>query len=197
MYSPTSDDASERDQEASDELDKRKEPTKTAVIDELSATALDVSLGDLVNFEYAARGIDTQLRVIEIRQADPRAGTPRQFELIADEGFFFSGEPAPEEIAESGASGAAAVDTLSWNPIPPLNVFVDADGNFSGNILNDVDEYLDNPSGADITFSIASKSTAINSATLDATTYDLSVSITGVVGNSLNNDCQRASRRHD
>ena len=125
LYSPTSDDASERDQEASDELDKRKEPTKTAVIDELSATALDVSLGDLVNFEYAARGIDTQLRVIEIRQADPRAGTPRQFELIADEGFFFSGEPAPEEIAESGASGAEATpDTLSWNPIPPLNVFV-------------------------------------------------------------------------
>ena len=66
-------------------------------------------------------------------------------------------------------------------------MFVDADGNFSGQILNDVDDYLDNPSGADITFSIASKSTAINSATLDATTYDLSVSITGVVGNSLNN----------
>ena len=106
LYSPTSDSESERNQEASDELDKRKEPTKTAVIDELSATALNVSLGDLVNFEYAARGIDTQLRVIEIRQADPRAGTPRQFELIADEGFFFSPEAGPAEVAESGASGA-------------------------------------------------------------------------------------------
>ena len=83
LYSPVSETIADRDQEASDELDKRKEPAKTAVIDELSATALDVSLGDLVNFEYAARGIDTQLRVIEIRQADPRAGTPRQFELIA------------------------------------------------------------------------------------------------------------------
>ena len=189
LYSPVSDTESERTQEASDELEKRKEPTKTAVIDELSATALNVSLGDLVNFEYAARGIDTQLRVIEIRQADPRAGTPRQFELIADEGFFFAASALPAaESGDSGASGAeVAVDTLSWNPIPPLSVFVDADGNFSGSVLDSVDDYLNNPSGADITYTLPSKSSAINSATLADTTNDLSISITGVVGNSLNN----------
>ena len=80
----------------------------------------------------------------------------------------------------------ATVDTLSWDPIPPLSVFVDEDGNFSGSILDSVDDYLNNPSGADITYSIASKSSAINSATLSVDN-DLSVSITGVVGNSLNN----------
>ena len=76
---------------------------------------------------------------------------------------------------------------LEWDRIPPLSVFVDEDGNFSGSILDSVDDYLNNPSGADIVYSIASKSSVINSATLDATTNDLSVSITSVVGNSLNN----------
>ena len=186
LYSPTSETESERNQEASDELDKRKEPTKTAVIDELSATALNVSLGDLVNFVYTARGINTQLRVIEVRQADPRAGTPRQFELIADEGFFFSPEAGPAEIAESGASGAeAVVDTLSWTPLPPLSVFLDEDGNFGGVIIEDIDDYISNPSGAMLTFSIASSSNGISSASLDSNN-DLTVNVTGVVGNSLN-----------
>ena len=188
LYSPVSETTADKDQEITDELDLRDKPTQRVVVDELSATALSIALGDLVNFEYAARSIDTQMRVIEIRQADPRAGTPRQFELVRDEGFFFAASALPAaESGDSGASGAeVAVDTLSWDPIPPLSVFVDADGNFSGTILSDVDDYLDNPSGADITYSIASKSSAINSATLSVDN-DLSVSITGVVGNSLNN----------
>ena len=188
LYSPVSETTADKDQEITDELDLRDKPTQRVVVDELSATALSIALGDLVNFEYAARSIDTQMRVIEIRQADPRAGTPRQFELVRDEGFFFAASALPAaESGDEGASGAeVAVDTLSWDPIPPLSVFVDADGNFSGTILSDVDDYLDNPSGADITYSIASKSSAINSATLSVDN-DLSVSITGVVGNSLNN----------
>ena len=185
LYSPTADDASERDQEITDELDNRDTPTQRVVIDELSATALAVSLGDIVNFEYAARSIDTQLRVVEIHQADPRLGTPRQFELITDEGFFFSPEAGPAEVAESGASGETTVDTLSWDPIPPLNVFLDADGNFGGTVLEDVDDYISNPSGATLTYSIPSSSNGISSASLNATN-DLTVNVTGVVGNSLN-----------
>ena len=189
LYSPVSESTADKDQEITDELDLRDKPTQRVVVDELSATALSIALGDLVNFEYAARSIDTQMRVIEIRQADPRAGTPRQFELVRDEGFFFAASALPAaESGDSGASGAeVAVDTLSWNPIPPLSVFVDADGNFSGSVLDSVDDYLNNPSGADITYTLPSKSSAINSATLADTTNDLSISITGVVGNSLNN----------
>ena len=192
LYRPSAEAEADRATEIEEELDKRKVPTKNVVVEEITAVPLGIEIGDVVNFVDEYRGITASdplaLRVVGIGVADPRTGTPPRFELLTDEGFFPSElPPQPAVSGASGASGDETVDTLSWNPIPPLNVFVDADGNFSGNILNDVDEYLDNPSGADITFSIASKSSAINSATLDPTTYDLSVSITGVVGNSLNN----------
>ena len=185
IYVPIATDSAERTQEISDELDLRKQPAIAATLEELSATALSVEIGDIVNFEYDARGIDTTLRVIAIHDAAPQSGTPRRFELKSHEGFF--GETDTQSIESmTGATGTEDVaQTLSWNPIPPLSVYLDDAGTFSGTVLNSISRYLDNPSGVDIVYSVPSKTNGINSATLNATN-DLSVSVTGVVGNSLN-----------
>ena len=183
LYTPIATGASEKTQEISDELDLRKQPAIEVVIDELAATPPSVAIGDIVNFEYDARGINTTLRIIGIHVGDPRSGRPRQFTLLSDEGFFAT-EPEPEpEDAVSGATGAIDDDDLiDWNPIPPQPVFTDADGNFTGELIADIDDYLHNPSGVDITYAIADKSTSIASATLDADN-DVNIAVTGLTAN--------------
>ena len=185
IYAPIATDDAARTQEISNELDLRKIPAITATLDELSSVMLDVEVGDIVNFEYAARSVDTTLRVIGIGETDPRSGNPRQIELESHEGYFADTDTEPVPTFPVGATGAAPQQILEWNPIPPLSIYLDDTGNFSGTVLDDLDEYLNNPTGATITYSIPSTSNAINSASLNAT-QDLSVSVTGVVGNSLN-----------
>ena len=72
-----------------------------------------------MSFEYTERSIDTTLRVIAITVADPRLGTPRQIELISDEGFFASqadaiaGVTAPVTEGTTGTD-AEDLDILEW-----------------------------------------------------------------------------------
>ena len=98
IYTPVATDDAERTQEIADELALRDTPTISVTLDELVAP-LSIELGDNVNFEYTARGIDTTLRVIGIRVPDRRRGTPRQFVLESNEGFFYA-EPEPEDEPE-------------------------------------------------------------------------------------------------
>ena len=89
IYTPNATTEIARTQEIADELALRDTPTNAVVIEETD-TVEDIAVGDLVSFEYTERSIDTTLRVIAITVADPRLGTPRQIELISDEGFFAS-----------------------------------------------------------------------------------------------------------
>ena len=89
IYTPNATTETARTQEIADELALRDTPTNTVVIEETDTTE-SIEVGDLVSFEYTERSIDTTLRVIAITVADPRLGTPRQIELISDEGFFAS-----------------------------------------------------------------------------------------------------------
>ena len=56
----------------------------------------------------------------------------------------------------------AETHTFEWFWFPPITVFVGDTGAFSGVIAKDIDENLNNPSGAEATFSVASKSTSIS-----------------------------------
>ena len=82
-----------------------------------------------------------------------------------------------EEVAETLA--------FEWNWFGPITVFVDNTGAFSGVIASDIDDNLNNPAGAKTTFSVASKSPSINSATLTAEN-GLSISVTGITANVNN-----------
>ena len=113
VYRPIATDDTQRTQEIADELARRDTPTLHVTLDEIAATPLSVDIGDTVNFLYARRNINTTLRVIRIRAADKRKGQPRQFELISNEGFFYT-EPEPEEEpreGETGETGEAAAGT--------------------------------------------------------------------------------------
>ena len=82
-------------------------------------------------------------------------------------------------------STEADTDILEWGWFPPIDVFVDDSGNFSGTIAPGIDENLNNPSGATVTYTIPSKSASIASASLN-TDNDLSISVTGLTRNIFN-----------
>ena len=85
---------------------------------------------------------------------------------------------------------------LEWYWFPPVDVFVDADGNFSGTIVSGIDENLNNSSGATVSYTIASKSTSIASASLNADN-DLSISVTGLTANTSGHVVVRATATID
>ena len=70
-------------------------------------------------------------------------------------------------------------DFLEWMPIPPVDMFSDKNGNISGTLIEGVDDWLQNPSGATVTYTIASKSSSITSASLDSDN-DISIAATGL-----------------
>ena len=78
----------------------------------------------------------------------------------------------------------ADIDFLEWFQISPLYMFADADGNVTGTLIEGVDDWINNPSGAEVTYAIASKSSSITSATLN-TANDISIAATGLTGNIL------------
>ena len=71
----------------------------------------------------------------------------------------------------------ADTDLLEWYWFPPIDVFVGNSGNFSGTIASGIDDNLNNPSGATVTYSIPSKSPGILSASLNSDN-ELSISVT-------------------
>ena len=107
IYTPVATTDSARTQEIANELSERASlALRVALEEKNTATPLSINIGDVVNFVYTARSITTTLRVVSIRESDPRSGKPRQFELISNEGFFAS-EPVFEEPVTS-VSGMAA-----------------------------------------------------------------------------------------
>ena len=72
---------------------------------------------------------------------------------------------------------------LEWYWFPPIDVFVDADGNFSGTVVSSIDENLINPSGADVAITVASISTSIGSASINEDN-DVSITVTGLTANT-------------
>ena len=70
-------------------------------------------------------------------------------------------------------------DFLEWMPIPPVDMFSDKNGNISGTLIESVDDWLQNPSGVTVTYTIASKSSSITSASLDSDN-DISIAATGL-----------------
>ena len=74
-------------------------------------------------------------------------------------------------------------DYLQWGYFQEIDVFASPDGSHSGVIASEIDDNLDNPSGADVTITVASKSANITSATINADN-DLSIGFTGLVANA-------------
>ena len=140
-----------------------------------------------MSFEYTERSIDTTLRVITITVADPRLGTPRQIELISDEGFFASQADAIEGVTApvtEGTTGTDAedLDILEWYWFQPVDVNSNSSGEFSGVVLPGVEGNLNNPSGATVTLTVASRSSSLTSASINAD-GDLNIAFTGLAGN--------------
>ena len=186
IYSPNATTETARTQEIADELALRDTPTNAVVIEETDTTE-SIEVGDLVSFEYTERSIDTTLRVIAITVADPRLGTPRQIELISDEGFFASQADAIAGVTTGvtgGVTSAEAVDLdiLEWGYFQPVDVFVDDTGAFSGSVLSSVDENLNNPSDADVVIAVVSHSSSLGSVSINANN-DLVISVTGLSAN--------------
>ena len=190
IYTPNATTQTARTQEIADELALRDTPTNAVVIEETDTTE-SIEVGDLVSFEYTERSIDTTLRVIAITVADPRLGTPRQIELISDEGFFASQADAIAGVTErvtDGVIGADAegLDILEWGWFPTIPVFTDDTGAFSGVVVQDLEDNLDNPSGADVVLAIVSRSTSLSGASITVN-GDLSISVSGVSANTTGN----------
>ena len=122
VYRPHATTETQRRKEIADELARRDTPTLHVTLDELATTRFSAYIGDNVNFQYSRRNINTTLRVIGIRAADPRKGQPRQFILESNEGFFFT-EPEPEtqDVAATGVSGKDGRDA----PVPWGDVGID------------------------------------------------------------------------
>ena len=189
IYSPNATTETARTQEIADELALRDTPTNAVVIEETDTTE-SIEVGDLVSFEYTERSIDTTLRVIAITVADPRLGTPRQIELISDEGFFASQADAIAGVTQGvtgGVTGTDAEDSdiLEWYWFPPIDVFTDDTGAFSGVVVRDLEDNLDNPSGADVVLDVPSRSSSITAAAIS--NGDLSISGSGVSANTTGN----------
>ena len=186
IYSPNATTETARTQEIADELALRDTPTNAVVIEETDTTE-SIEVGDLVSFEYTERSIDTTLRVIAITVADPRLGTPRQIELISDEGFFASqadaiaGVTAPVTEGTTGTD-AEDLDILEWGYFQPVDVNSNDAGEFSGVVLPDVEGNLNNPSGATVTLTVPSRSSSLTSASINAN-GDLIIAFTGLSGN--------------
>ena len=186
IYTPNATTEIARTQEIADELALRDTPTNAVVIEETD-TVEDIAVGDLVSFEYTERSIDTTLRVIAITVADPRLGTPRQIELISDEGFFasqadaISGVTAPVTEGTTGTD-AEDLDILEWYWFQPVDVNSNSSGEFSGVVLPGVEGNLNNPSGATVTLTVASRSSSLTSASINAN-GDLVIAFTGLAGN--------------
>ena len=186
IYTPNATTEIARTQEIADELALRDTPTNTVVIEETDTTE-SIEVGDLVSFEYTERSIDTTLRVITITVADPRLGTPRQIELISDEGFFASQADAIEGVTApvtEGTTGTDAedLDILEWYWFQPVDVNSNSSGEFSGVVLPGVEGNLNNPSGATVTLTVASRSSSLTSASINAD-GDLNIAFTGLAGN--------------
>ena len=189
IYSPNATTETARTQEIADELALRDTPTNAVVIEETDTTE-SIEVGDLVSFEYTERSIDTTLRVIAITVADPRLGTPRQIELISDEGFFASQAEAIAGVTgrvTDGVIGADAedLDILEWGWFPSTPVFTDDTGAFSGVVVRDLEDNLDNPSGADVVLAVVSRSSSLASASISI--GDLSISVSGLTANATGN----------
>ena len=186
IYTPNATTETARTQEIADELALRDTPTNAVVIEETDTTE-SIEVGDLVSFEYTERSIDTTLRVIAITVADPRLGTPRQIELISDEGFFasqadaISGVTAPVTEGTTGTD-AEDLDILEWYWFQPVDVNSNSSGEFSGVVLPGVEGNLNNPSGATVTLTVASRSSSLTSASINAN-GDLVIAFTGLAGN--------------
>ena len=189
IYTPNATTQTARTQEIADELALRDTPTNAVVIEETDTTE-SIEVGDLVSFEYTERSIDTTLRVIAITVADPRLGTPRQIELISDEGFFASQADAIAGVTQGvtgGVTGTDAEDSdiLEWGYFQTVDVYTDDTGAFSGVVVRDLEVNLDNPSGADVVLAIVSRSTSLAAASIS--NGDLSVSVSGVSANTTGN----------
>ena len=212
LYMPVATTENARTQEITDELALRDRPTNSVIIEETD-TREDIAVGDLVDFEYTERSIDTTLRVIAITGADPRLGTPRRIELISDEGFFASQADAVSgvETAVSGTTTVSGVsgltelqddvdrlldeyplDTLEWRglPSPARDVL---DGTFSGVLISALSEHLVNTTEGDATISVVSKSSNIASATYDSTDDELSISVSSLLTSANGTVTVRAS----
>ena len=143
-----------------------------------------------MSFEYTERSIDTTLRVIAITVADPRLGTPRQIELISDEGFFASQADAIAGVTTGVTGGVTSAeaedsDILEWYWFPTIDVFTDDTGAFSGVVVRDLEDNLDNPSGADVVLAVPSRSSSLAGAFI--VNGDLSISGSGVSANTTGN----------
>ena len=189
IYSPNATTETARTQEIADELALRDTPTNAVVIEETDTTE-SIEVGDLVSFEYTERSIDTTLRVIAITVADPRLGTPRQIELISDEGFFASQADAIAGVTERVTDGvigtdAEDLDILEWGWFPSTPVFTDDIGAFSGVVVRDLEDNLDNPSGADVVLDVVSRSSSLAAASIS--NGDLSISVSGLTANATGN----------
>ena len=187
IYSPNATTETARTQEIADELALRDTPTNAVVIEETDTTE-SIEVGDLVSFEYTERSIDTTLRVIAITVADPRLGTPRQIELISDEGFFASQAEAIAGVTQGVTGGVTGTDEdsdiLEWGYFQTVDVFSNDAGEFSGVVLSDVEDNLNNPSGATVTLTVpvGGYSNSLTSASINAD-GDLVIAFTGLAGN--------------
>ena len=185
IYTPNATTDTARTQEIADELALRDTPTNAVVIQETDTTE-SIEVGDLVSFEYTERSIDTTLRVIAITVADPRLGTPRQIELISDEGFFASQADAISGVTAPVTEGTTGtdLDILEWYWFQPVDVNSNSSGEFSGVVLPGVEGNLNNPSGATVTLTVpmGGYSSSLTSASINAN-GDLIIAFTGLAGN--------------
>ena len=191
VYSPQATTDSERTTEITNELALRDTPTVHVVIDELSATPRNIKLGDNVTFVYAARSINTTLRVIGIQSADPRKGHARQIELESNEGFFHTEIESEEEEPEEEEP-----ETLEWDWFPIIDIFTDDSGNFSGVAVYDLEDNIDNPSDANVTLSVTSKSASLTAASINNSGH-LTISVAGISANTTGNVVVRATATLD
>ena len=86
----------------------------------------------------------------------------------------------------------ADTDILEWFWFPTIDVFTDSEGAFSGVVVSDLEENLNNPSGATVTLTVASRSATLTGASIDSN-GDLSISVKGLTANANANVVVRAT----
>ena len=88
-----------------------------------------------------------------------------------------------QAIIDFKVSAEGEADILEWYWFPTVDIFTDATGAFSGTAVPDVDDNLNNPSGASVVIQLVSHSTSIASASINADN-DVQISVSGLTANA-------------